>query len=339
MRPTRAFSTLMALGLCLAPVAAEELPPEAPAERWVRLATEDPGGLGMLGEPGVNPAATFARMLRAGEAPEELQVSFASALSLLPPDPEAVPDILAVIEAGHPDVGPLAALTLRGYNKRYIRPDAIRMLERQSIDPGTPCSVRQACLVALDHFDPKKGAEIALHLVRTEPMASMREAALEVAMNSQDLASVAGIRQIQDAIDTSAPANQAALVRLLGVVGDDFARETTLEEMCTSSDDPAVREAAAEVLAPHGSDAALQALTDPARRVRKRVAVALARAGDERAIPGLIRLVRSRDRDERDTAVWALQEITGEDYGTAWREWGRWWHRRELAAAAEYDED
>ena len=123
----------------------------------------------------------------------------------------------------------------------------------------------------------------------------------------------------------------SAAAEALGRIGDRRAVQPLIEAL--KDEDEVVRDAAAWALGEIGDKRAVEplikALKDEDKFVRASAAVALGEIGDKRAVEPLIEALKDEDESYvRMAAAWALEEITGEDFGTDYRKWRRWWRRQ-----------
>jgi HEAT repeat protein/beta-lactamase regulating signal transducer with metallopeptidase domain len=175
-------------------------------------------------------------------------------------------------------------------------------------DPSTP--VRRAAAWALGELEDASAVPALLSMVRDED-AEVRRYVAEALGNLENPAAIDAL--IAMTRDSDAEVRSHAISAL-----DDFEDPRALAAYVAAlkDSDPDVRQHAANAISnideiKAAPPALIEALADTDSDVRQSVAHALGNIGDEKAVPGLKRLVSDSDTDVRRAAVEALSEIGG----------------------------
>lgn len=116
----------------------------------------------------------------------------------------------------------------------------------------------------------------------------------------------------------------------LGKIGDPRAVEPLTQ---TLNDQPLIREVTVRALGkigdPRAVDALIGVLKDDKQSIQGTAAKALGEIGDKRAIKPLIDALQNVGQPTDWFFATALENLTGESYGTDYQEWLSWWEEKQ----------
>lgn len=264
----------------------------------VRLYSQDPQErsyaafkLGQMGEQAVKAIPFLIGLL--GEA-EKLKQS--TALQLSSPEEEAA---RALAKIGAPAVEPLI-ISMRHENERISKNASLALLEMK--DPRALGPLTAALKDKNDY---------------------VRQNLAWILGNIKDIRAVEPLIACLKDADWHVRRNAAWA---LGEIGDLRAAKPLLTALRDAN--RYVRRNATEALIkikdPLSVEPLITLLKDENKDVRSCAALVLGEIKDSRAIGPLIEVLRDNDREVRNNAVWALHQITGEDFGEdidLWRQW------------------
>ncbi|MHC5019549.1 MAG: HEAT repeat domain-containing protein [Planctomycetota bacterium] len=132
-------------------------------------------------------------------------------------------------------------------------------------------------------------------------------------------------------LKAAAPAMRAAAVERLGAEGSEAAFQAVSRALRDKNQ--MVRYAAVQVLAtreePEATWVLLRRFAAESRDMRRVIARALGKRGDQAAVPALIGALGDRDEGIHKPAAGALARITKQQFGTNARAWSRWWGKQQ----------
>jgi hypothetical protein len=131
-------------------------------------------------------------------------------------------------------------------------------------------------------------------------------------------------------LKAAAPAMRAAAVERLGAEGSEAAFKAVSRALRDKNQ--MVRYAAVQALAtreePEATWVLLRRFGAESRDMRRVIARALGKRGDQAAVPALIGALGDRDQGIHKPAAGALARITKQQFGTNARAWSRWWGKQ-----------
>ena len=173
--------------------------------------------------------------------------------------------------------------------------------------------IRKEAVLALGMMDMPDLAEPIAAILRTEPSAIVRGAAVESLANLRDTTVVADL--VESLSDTAAVVRRHALAGLHRR-WTDAAEDAAIGAL--GDEDERVRYIAAQLLGNRFVDRAAPglrlALLDSSVWVRAEAANALAMLGDLQAVDDLVDVLKTRDGPDSEAARQALYQLTGDEY-------------------------
>lgn len=237
--------------------------------------------------------------------------------------PGAVSPLLTVLSHPHAKLRATAARALGALgDKRATRPIAVLLA-----DPKGTAPEREAACDALGRLADPDGVPMLL-LATGDAGDEVRRAAVTALGLVADARATAALSLL-----VRDPKLTALAAEALGRIGDAGALPALVRVLKERRGDEKALESAFAALGKIKSASAVSALlpylADEDPRVATWAADALGRIGDRRAADPLVVALRREDRDLKDMAVWALQEITGKSLGDDPERWDAWLHPAE----------
>lgn len=265
----------------------------------VRLAAVQ--ALGSLQDPAV--IAALAKALRE-DSDARVRQAAANALGQID-DPRAVPHLIEALRA---ERQPKVRVEIVEALQELDDPRAVQAILPFLRDPSA--EMRRAAVSALHEFEDSSVVPALVALVR-DPDVQVRREVAHALDQFDDAVTLDPLLTL--ARDSDAEVRVAAIEAL-----DSFDDSRVLGPLTAALADPSAEVRARAANALGGIDglktaprALLDALGDSNREVRQHVAEALGSIGDEKAVPGLKRLLADPDPDTRRAVAEALKEIGG----------------------------
>jgi HEAT repeat protein len=245
-----------------------------------------------------------------------VRLHVALALSRMP-DKKALRALIAALRDENPGVRKLSALALGKIKERRATDALMKALKDEN------CEVRELAVKALGKIRDEKAILPLIEALRDED-SDVGYCAGAALGNIGKPAVEPLIRELTDvdedvrrfaAIGLGLTGEKRVVKYLVEALGD----EHLLVQIGASK---ALHRIGAPALAP-----LIEAIKDRSCRIRVHAIITLGDLGSKRAVKPLIDALRDEDREIRDIASFALEKITGQDFGRDYKKWRDWWEK------------